>query len=452
MQKITTTGNATLIAYDGRPVLSTDPWIGDEDPAYFGSWVLSHKIPAELKKDIADSEYLWFSHGHPDHLNPISLERFRGKKILLPDHVGSRIFKDLSAFGYNVTILPDRKWVELTPNIRIQCITTIIQDSILLIDVCGVLFINQNDAAAQTCSRYIRKISRNYIHSYVMGLTGYGDTNMINFFAEDGSFITPPAAKKPSVGFQLADKALRFGAKSVIPFSSFHQYQRSDSVWAENYTTPMEAYTEGLSPKVNYIPPFSSIDCRDQQFESYCPQVLPVKVKAPEEFGDNWSEELDASDKKLLQEYFLRKDRVRDYFGFINFRVGGKDNSIKLQGKQTRGITFEVPRGSLMTSIRYRIFDDLLIGNFMKTTLHGVGSLYEGRGNFGINTAKYGDNGYAEAEDEIRRYEMEYRRRAGLEFIAGLFEDKSKQLLTRFVGRDRSLYKFCSWFYRSYVR
>jgi hypothetical protein len=31
-----------------------------------------------------------------------------------------------------------------------------------------------------------------------------------------------------------------------------------------------------------------------------------------------------------------------------------------------------------MTAIDYEIFDDLLIGNFMKTTLHKMGSLYDG--------------------------------------------------------------------------
>ena len=53
MLKVTTTGNATLIAYDGKPVIVTDPWFGDEEPAYFGSWVLSHRIPAQIKEDIA---------------------------------------------------------------------------------------------------------------------------------------------------------------------------------------------------------------------------------------------------------------------------------------------------------------------------------------------------------------------------------------------------------------
>ena len=79
MPSISTIGNATLIAYDeAAPILSTDPWFGDEDHAYFGSWTLSHEIPAKYKKDILDSKYIWFSHGHPDHLNPLSIKRFRG--------------------------------------------------------------------------------------------------------------------------------------------------------------------------------------------------------------------------------------------------------------------------------------------------------------------------------------------------------------------------------------
>ena len=40
-----TIGNATLIAYDKKSILATDPWLGEEDFAYFGSWNLSHKIP-----------------------------------------------------------------------------------------------------------------------------------------------------------------------------------------------------------------------------------------------------------------------------------------------------------------------------------------------------------------------------------------------------------------------
>ena len=37
MLGVSTTGNATLIAYEDVPILATDPWFGDDNPAYFGS-------------------------------------------------------------------------------------------------------------------------------------------------------------------------------------------------------------------------------------------------------------------------------------------------------------------------------------------------------------------------------------------------------------------------------
>jgi len=437
---VTTTGNATLIAYDNSPILCTDPWIGDEEPAYFGSWVLSHAIPRELKQDICRAEYVWFSHGHPDHLNPTSLERFRARRILLPDHVNSRILQDVSSLGYRVSVLPDRSWVQLSPNIRIQCITTVIQDAVLLLDVCGKLFINLNDAGARDCARYIRSVAAGYAHSYVMALSGYGDADMINLYNDDGSFITPRAASKPAPGRALTQFAKATGAKAIIPFSSFHQYQRTDSLWTEAFKTPLAAYTAGLSPDFQYIPPFSSIDCNDLSVETQQPQELQVTAKSPEEFGDNWSDVLEESDRKLITEYFSRKERVRNYFGFLNFNVGGKDFTLGLRGKRSRGISFAVPRSSLMSAIEYRVFDDLLIGNFMKTTLHGVTSLYEGKGNFNFHVAKFADNGLAETEDEVLRYLAEYRRRAGVEYLLGVLEDKSRDFVVRFAGKNSRVY------------
>src|SRR5437667_9395148 len=142
MLGVSTIGNATLIAYDGGPTLVTDPWLGDEDSAYFGSWVLTHEIPAEQRRDILSAKYVWFSHGHPDHLNPASVERFRGGKILLPDHVNARISQWLLHDGYDARILPDRAWVQLSEHIKVQCITTAIQDSVLIVDVNGIAFVN----------------------------------------------------------------------------------------------------------------------------------------------------------------------------------------------------------------------------------------------------------------------------------------------------------------------
>lgn len=452
MQAVTATGNATLIAYDDGPLLATDPWMGDEDPAYFGSWMLAQKIPAHLKHDIGNAKYLWFSHGHPDHLNPISLNRYRGKKILLPDHVGGRIRDGLRDEGFEVEVLPDRRWVDLSANVRIQCITTVIQDAILLVDVCGVLFVNLNDAGTRGCRNYLRHVVKQYKKSFVMALTGYGDGDMMNIWDEDGNFVPPPVEVRKNVGLQLESYVRSIGATTVMPFSSFHQYHRKDSIWAQKYTTPMTAYKVGLSPEVEYVEPFSTVNCRNLETYHSGYEPLIIAPEDPETFGDNWSDVLEKADVEKIRDYFMRKDHVRNQFGFLNFRVGGVDNFISLRGAKDKGITFEAPRTSLMTSIEYRIFDDLLLGNFMKTTFHNIASLYEGKHSFNFIVTKYADNGLVEQEAAIETYLAEYRRRAAGDYIYETFLDHSKRLFNRFISYDTGLFQLARTMYLKHLR
>ena len=128
-----TIGNATVIAYDRKPILSTDPWLGSDHYAYFGSWYLPYEIPEKINQDILDSKYIFFSHGHPDHLNPDSIHKFKQNKIILGDHVGKRIYDDLSSQGFKVIVLKERVWVKLSENVSVMSISTKIQDTILLI-------------------------------------------------------------------------------------------------------------------------------------------------------------------------------------------------------------------------------------------------------------------------------------------------------------------------------
>ena len=54
-----TIGNATVICYDGKPILATDPWV-DGSP-YFGSWAHAYEIPAEQREAILACRSIWFS-------------------------------------------------------------------------------------------------------------------------------------------------------------------------------------------------------------------------------------------------------------------------------------------------------------------------------------------------------------------------------------------------------
>ena len=437
MASLATIGNATLLTYEGnQPILTADPWLGEEDEAYFGSWNLTHKIPSSLKDDIFNSEYIWFSHGHPDHLNPDSLKKIKGKKILLPDHVGGRIASGLLNKDFIVEILPDRKWVKISKEVSIMCITTLIQDSILLLEVNNNLFINLNDAGSRGATNFIKKISKNYNKVYLLSLSGYGDADMINFYDESGDFVVPPAKNNIYVGEDLSLSAKSVGANIVIPFSSHHQYQRSDSVWAQEYITPMHAYTKGLHDDIEFIPAFVRIDCISGKYEEIKPEPLKIVIKAPEIFGDNWSDELDKNDTKIIDKYFQEKELISKRLGFINFVVGGKTHTTCLNKKSNKGITFTVPRSSLMKSVQFEIFDDLLIGNFMKTTLHNMNSLYECDFNFLLT--KYGDNGLAKTEAEVKKYLQEYKKRSGRQYIYDSFLASSANILNRVLTNKSS--------------
>jgi hypothetical protein len=431
-----TIGNATAICYEGRPILATDPWI--QGGAYFGSWKLSHEIPAAQLAAIKSAKYIWFSHGHPDHTNAESLLALSDKTILLPDHVGARMYNDMRQKGLATRILPDREWVQLSPRIRVMCVSDYNQDALLFVDINGRLLVDFNDGNALGSERFVKKIIKQFKHSFLLRLFSYGDADMINYFESDGSRIPPAAAQKRPVGPVLQGYAEMYGVTDAIPFSCFHAYQRSDSAWVNRYTTPRDAFTEGFASKtVRLLPPFIRYDCVADQFTELQPKESPPVLIDPSEFGDDWSEQLSSEDAAEIATYFRRIEALRDRIDAIIFRVGGKDTTIDLPPRKRaakRQVIFEVPRTSLMAAIRYEVFDDLLIGNFMKTTLIGRWPGSRLHPFFTPVVAKYADNGRAFSAAELDTYFHAYRSREPFEFMMHRLQQNSVQAFRNFVS------------------
>ncbi|NOK36243.1 MBL fold metallo-hydrolase [Corallococcus exercitus] len=406
-----TIGNATLICHDNGPVLVTDPWTDGD--AYFGSWTLSHEIPDEQRQAIIDCPFVWLSHGHPDHLSMASLEKLRSRTLLVPNHVGGRIRDDLQEAGFRVQVLADRQWTRLSPRIRVLCLPDVNQDAVLLVEVGGRLIVNLNDAGDRGQGRFVRRVIKEYSETYLLALSGYGDADMMNFFTEDGNRILPYAAAKTPVGQTIARMAETYGVRYFVPFSSMHKYQRADSVWCSEYTTTLPDYARGFaSTTCEMLPAFLRRDFTNDSSVSINPKERAIKPVDPKDYGDDWSECLDADEAKQLEQYFRAVEHLGTVLDFVRFRVGGKDHVIEFNKRRFhKGITFDAPRNSLMTAVKYQVFDDLLIGNFMKTTVHGgfgKGSLYP---DFSPYVAKYADNGKARTAAELRNYFNEYRSR-----------------------------------------
>ena len=141
-----TIGNATITVFDDVPIITTDPWISGKP--YFGSWSHAYHIPKEQLENIYNSKYVWLSHGHPDHIDPDSLDLFKKKIFLIPDHYGDRIFNELSK-NYKCQKVKSNIWLDISKNIRIKSFADWNQDSSLLIEINkkDIIF-NLNDGAA----------------------------------------------------------------------------------------------------------------------------------------------------------------------------------------------------------------------------------------------------------------------------------------------------------------
>lgn len=442
-----TIGNATIVCYDKVPVLATDPWLSNT--AYFGSWTMSHEIPEEQRQAIWRCKYAWVSHGHPDHLCAESLKQLGAECILLPDHRGGRIQHDLESLGLKIKVLESRVWHQMSDRIRVMSIADYNQDAVLLIDVGGRLILNFNDAGDRGWGSFVRAIARKYPVKFLLKLGGFGDADMINLFDENGARIVPLSKEGEHLGEAMAGEAGLWGAKFVVPFSSMHKYQRSDSVWANPYTANAVDYRTGFVSKTSeLLPAFIRYDCLKDSVEAINPPEKTIQVFEPEEFGDDWKSLLSADDVKMVRQYFSSVEHLREHFDFLNLRVGGRDNIIELSKRKfNRGITFEVPRTSLMMAVQYEVFDDLLIGNFMKTTLHGQFGEEKLYPHFTPYVAKYSDNGKARTHEELEEYFKAYRRRAPLDYFRHIIESGSRYAVMAILRTDSSSYRTISRLY-----
>jgi hypothetical protein len=175
--------------------------------------------------------------------------------------------------------------------------------------------------------------------------------------------------------------------------------------------------------------------------EQINPPPIERSLFKPEVFGDNWSDPMTESDVRRATDYFVKVEHLSNLLDFVNLRVGGRDNIIPLSKRRfDRGITFEVPRNSLMSAISGAIFDDLLIGNFMKTILVGKWKPTRLYPDFTPYLAKYADNGNARTEREISRYMAMYREREPFSYILHRFEQAGIDLIQSFLRPDSFAY------------
>jgi hypothetical protein len=380
-----TLGNATIqFAVDGRPILVTDPWL--KGTCYFGSWALDHALTERQIQNAQDSEFIWISHGHPDHLHHESLEIIpKSAKILLPDHYDREIYNFLCDLGFTVEILRYRTWRRLHPALEVLCIDNENQDAILVARFGNALVLNLNDSPYSGEESFLHSLVKHHPNDrlFVLQLCSI-DADMRNFIDGTGQrVLAPPEELKPGAIRAVARGAHRLGAKFFCCSSSQHLYVRADSVWANPYRiTVADMRRHWNQPEIELVPPFVTIDLvAGTCTENHPTEVADLGQITAATGTDDWNEPLAAAEKERVAAFFARFRMLGRHIDFIEIVVAGERVLVPFKhgaspAARASGITFYVPRRSLLEVVEYGYFDDLLIGNFMKTELHGRASLY----------------------------------------------------------------------------
>ncbi|HUB10796.1 MAG TPA: hypothetical protein VMB34_02480 [Acetobacteraceae bacterium] len=409
-----TLGNASVMVFDeDHPVLATDPWF--VGTCYFGSWALDHALTPEQIENFRNADYLWISHGHPDHLHDESLALLpRGKRVLLPDHYCDEIATHLKQLGFDVTVLPYRSWFRLSPRVRVLCVDNVNQDAILAIEADGSLILNLNDSPLCGEFHFLHRLVRAYPrqNTYLLALCSV-DADMFNFVDAAGhSLVGPPEERKPGAIWGVARTADRLGVGNFCCSSSQHIYVRADSIWANPYRIGWRDMQRHWSrPDVRLVEPFVTVDLDDGSITRNHPsQESDTSQISPTTGDDDWQATLSAEEWTRVEAFIRRFEMVRAYVDFVEFTVGDEIRRFDLNPAGTRpehrrrGVAFIVPRQSLLTTVEYGYLDDLLIGNFMRVRLINT-ALYP---RFTPLVAKVGGNAKVHTQTQYRRFLARY--------------------------------------------
>jgi len=430
-----TSGNASITLLRGdMPLLTTDPWLIGR--AYFDSWALHHSYSDADLQEILASTYLWISHGHPDHFHPESLALFeKGKKLFLPDHYHQELADSARNMGFDVHILPYRQWVRVENDLELCCLDNFNQDAILLMRFGDALLVNQNDSPFCGDKGFIKRIVEAHPNHkrFIFRLIGVS-ADMLNFVDKDNNRITDqPESYKPGAIGENSRNIQHLGIRYFCCSSSQHQFARSDSIWANAYDmTPDDMRTHWQADDVQVIDPFSHVQLDDLSVTPLADWRTPeVALQHNTTAADDWAAKLNTDDWQCVKAFFSKFETIRDIVDFIDIDVADVRERIQFHPSRTsRGVRFRLPKKSLMDTIEYGYFDDLLIANFMQTELINM-RLYP---DFSPRIAKYAGNAKIYSKRQLRGFFWHYIRRNPLGVIGFLASTYWRARLVRDIA------------------
>jgi hypothetical protein len=140
-------GHASFVIEGPTAALLSDPWF--EGTAFNDGWDLL--VPADLPPaDRSRITDIYISHEHPDHFSPATLGQFTGEgapKVRIQSTRDGRVARFCRGRGFDVTEMPNHRWLTLRPGFDVLCGQHRHMDSWLLANVEGTTILNLNDCS-----------------------------------------------------------------------------------------------------------------------------------------------------------------------------------------------------------------------------------------------------------------------------------------------------------------
>jgi Beta-lactamase superfamily domain len=254
-----TLGHACLALYaEGEnPLLSTDPWLVGS--VYWRSWWLQNYPTHEEIDWLAQSALVYITHEHPDHFHMPTIRRLGdGPTYLFPALAEPGYLVHMARQGFRAALAEPRRWRPLAGDAAMMSIPLWNDDSLLLIVTPGALILNLNDARPPPpVLRAIKNLADTIDKPRIL-LCSYSPASVINSFLDETGIVSLKHARNyVDYVCRLCD---RLGADFYMPFASQAVFNRSDSIWANDYRTTYEHLRRYWRGHAKLLPPYTTLD------------------------------------------------------------------------------------------------------------------------------------------------------------------------------------------------
>ncbi len=216
--------HSCFIISNNKITLAVDPWL--DGSVFNKSWKLLVETPKSSFQNVKNSDFIWFSHEHPDHFNPQDLKKFPlDKNYLFQKTKDKRVINFLNKFSKNLFELNSNDIFELDKNFSIQILPFQDLDSYCIIKLNDITILNLNDCDIKSVEelKFIKEKVGNIDILFSQFSYAIGKSN------KDDKQLRENISRKILENLSKTISFLK--PKKFVPFASFCFFSRKDNFY-----------------------------------------------------------------------------------------------------------------------------------------------------------------------------------------------------------------------------